>query len=117
GTATAQQIIALEAILHETERLEGQPSGHERDPELYYFTIFGTPGDSAPWGWRASGHHLALHFAVVGGELVSATPLFFGANPAEVHHGPACGLRILAAEEDLARALLGSLEPGQKTLA
>ena len=117
GAATAQQIIALESILRETECIEQQRSGEDRDPELYYFSVFGTPGSAAPWGWRASGHHLALHFAVVDGALVSATPLFFGANPAEVHHGPARGLRILAAEEDLARALLGSLEAGQKTLA
>jgi hypothetical protein len=117
GAATAQQIIALEAILRETERIEQQLSGEDRDRELYYFSIFGTPGNAAPWGWRANGHHLALHFTVVGDELVSPTPLFFGANPAEVHHGPARGLRILAAEEDLARALLSSLETGQKALA
>jgi hypothetical protein len=117
GAATAQQIIALEDILRETERIEQRPSRDERDPELYYFTVFGTPGGSEPWGWRVGGHHLALNFAVVEGELVSPTPLFFGANPAEVHHGPERGLRVLAAEEDLARALLGSLEAGQKTLA
>jgi hypothetical protein len=34
-----------------------------------------------------------------------------------VHHGPERGLRILAAEEDLARALLGSLDAAQKPLA
>lgn len=117
GAATAQQIIALETILAETERIEQRPSEDERDPELYYFSVFGTPGGSAPWGWRANGHHLALNFAIVGGELVASTPLFFGANPAEVRHGSARGLRMLAAEEDLARALLGSLEPEQKTLA
>jgi len=117
GAATAQQIIALESILHETERIEQILSGEDRDPELYYFTVFGTPGGSAPWGWRVSGHHLALNFAAVEGELVSPTPLFFGANPAEVHHGPARGLRLLAPEEDLARALLGSLDVEQKTLA
>src|SRR4051794_18511086 len=117
GAATAQQIIALEAILRETERIEQRPSGDDRDPELYYFSVFGTPGGSAPWGWRASGHHLALTFAVVEGELVSPTPLFFGANPAVVRHGPERGLRILAAEEELARALLGSLQAGQKTSA
>jgi hypothetical protein len=117
GAATARQIITHESILEETERIEQRPSKDDRDPELYYFTIFGAPGGSAPWGWRASGHHLALNFAVVAGELVAPTPLFFGANPAEVHHGAERGLRILAAEEDLARALLGSLEAEQKALA
>jgi hypothetical protein len=117
GVATAQQIIAHEAILRETERIEQFMSGEDRDPELFYFTIFGTPSGAEPWGWRVNGHHLALNFTVADGALVSATPLFFGANPAEVRHGHARGLRILAAEEDLARALLGSLDTGQKTLA
>jgi hypothetical protein len=117
GAATAQQIIALESILRETERIEQLHSVEDRDPELYYFTMFGTPGGSAPWGWRANGHHLALNFAVVEGDLVVPTPLFFGANPAEVHHGDARGLRLLAAEEDLARVLLGSLEAKQKAVA
>jgi hypothetical protein len=117
GAATGRQIIAHEAILRETERIEQILSGEDRDPELYYFTVFGAPGGPAPWGWRANGHHLALHFTVVGGELVSATPLFFGANPATVHHGPAQGLRILAAEEELARVLLSSLGAAQKAVA
>jgi hypothetical protein len=117
GAAQAQQIIAHEAILHETERIEQRPSEDERDPELYWFTIFGTPGGAAPWGWRANGHHLALNFTVIDGAVIAPTPLFFGANPAEVHHGPTRGLRILAAEEDLARVLLGSLDTSQKALA
>jgi len=117
GAATAQQIITHESILRETERIEQIQSGEDRDPELYYFSVFGTPGGSEPWGWRANGHHLALNFAVVGSDLVAPTPLFFGANPAEVRHGPERGLRLLAAEEDLARALLGSLAAEQKVLA
>lgn len=117
GAATAQQIIALESILRETERIEQIDSGEDRDPELYYVTVFGAPGGPEPWGWRVNGHHLALNFAVVDGALVSPTPLFFGANPAEVRHGHERGLRVLAAEEELARALLGSLDDGQKAVA
>jgi len=116
GAATAQQIILHETILRETERIEQRPSNDDRDPELYYFSVFGVPG-VAPWGWRVGGHHLALNFAVVSGELVSPAPLFFGANPAEVHHGSERGLRLLAAEEELARALLGSLDGEQKAVA
>jgi hypothetical protein len=117
GAATAQQIIAHEAILRETERIEKFMSGEDRDSELFYVALFGTPGSPEPWGWRIGGHHLALSFSVIEGELVSQTPLFFGANPAEVHHGPETGLRILAAEEDLARTLLGSLDQDQKPIA
>ncbi len=117
GARTAQQIIAHEAILRETERIENRTGDDIRDPEIYTFALFGTPGGPAPWSWRASGHHLALHFTVLREMFVSATPLFFGANPAEVHHGDERGLRILAAEEDLARRLLASLDEGQKAAA
>ncbi|MEO7909128.1 MAG: DUF3500 domain-containing protein [Roseiflexaceae bacterium] len=117
GAVTAQEIIAHESILRETERIEQRHSVDDRDPELFYFSVFGRPGGAEPWGWRANGHHLALNFAVVGDALVSPTPLFFGANPAEVHHGPERGMRILAAEEDMARVLLGSLAAEQISLA
>ena len=44
------------------------------------------------------------------GSLVASAPSFFGSNPAEVREGPKKGLRILAAEEDTARALLMALD-------
>lgn len=117
GARQARQIVALESILDEIERITGELSGEDRDPELYYFSIFGEPGHATRWGWRANGHHLALHFTLIDGDVISSTPLFFGANPGEVRHGPALGLRTLADEEDLARALLARLEPAQKTIA
>lgn len=117
GAQEARQIIALEPILREVERLEGIKDNWHRDPERYYFSVFGEPGGSAPWGWRASGHHIGLHFTIMDGDLVAPAPLFFGANPATVRHGQASGQRTLAAEEDLARALLASLNPAQRTLA
>jgi hypothetical protein len=40
-----------------------------------------------------------------------------GTNPAEVREGPRKGLRVLHAEEDLARALLKALTPEQKKTA
>src|SRR5947209_1229302 len=103
GAREARQIIDLEPILRETERIEGIKNQWNRDPELYYFSVFGEPGGREPWAWRAGGHHIGLHFTVVAGDLVAPTPLFFGANPAQVRHGPATGQRTLAEEEDLAR--------------
>ena len=44
-------------------------------------------------------------------------PSFFGANPAEVREGPRAGLRVLAAEEDLGRDLVSSLDPEQRKIA
>lgn len=117
GAQQAQQIIALEPILKEAEELAGVTNSWRRDPDLYSFSVFGEPGGKAPWGWRVGGHHLGIPFTIVNGDLVAPTPLFFGSNPAEVRHGPSTGLRVLAAEEDLARALLGSLEPAQRAVA
>jgi hypothetical protein len=79
--------------------------------------MFGTPGGPEPWAWRVGGPHLGLHFTIVDRDLVAPTPLFFGANPAEVRHGPDIGLRTLPEEEDQARELLRLLDPGRKSRA
>ena len=44
---------------------------------------------------------------------IAATPAFLGANPHKVQKGPFAGLRVLGAEEDLARELIGSLDANQ----
>ncbi len=108
GYLKVQSIIALEAVLREIERWD------ERDPERYWFLVFGEPGTESPWGVRVEGHHVSLHLAVIKGRFVSSTPTFLGANPAEVRGGPKKGRRALAAEEDLARALLESLGPEER---
>jgi hypothetical protein len=84
-----------------------------RDPELYYFTVFGRPSEKGAWGWRYEGHHASLNWTVVDGRLVATTPQFLGANPADVRDGPQKGTRALAAEEDLGRALVKSLSADQ----
>ena len=116
GYEQACAIIDHELILGEQERAAGQVHW-ARDPGRYYFTIFGDPRGADPWGWRAEGHHLSLHFSVWGQRVISTTPFFFGANPAEVHHGPRRGLRILARREDLAFELMESLDRGQQAKA
>ena len=84
-----------------------------RDPDLYFFTVFGAPSEDRAWGWRYEGHHVSLNWTIVDGRLASSTPQFLGANPADVHHGPLEGARALAAEEDLGRALVKSLDAEQ----
>ena len=108
GYLKVQSIIALEVVLRELERWD------ERDPERYWFLVFGDPGTESPWGVRVEGHHVSLHLAVIKGRFVSSTPTFLGANPAEVRSGPKKGSRALAAEEDTARALLDSLSAAQR---
>jgi len=111
----------LRALLGRQRREElrgGRGNALERDPGKYFFSIFGTPSTRDTWGWRVEGHHVSLNFTVVNGTLVSGSPSFFGSNPAEVRvDGPKKGTRILAAEEDAARALLGALDAGQRTKA
>ncbi len=103
----------LELVL----RGDGPKPAPNRDPELYYFTVFGTPGDKAAWGWRVEGHHLSQNFTIASGTLASWTPDFYGANPAEVLSGSRKGLRVLAAEEDKAFALLRALNKSQREVA
>ena len=92
-------------------------SGPVRDPENYFLTIFGEPSDRGKWGWRIEGHHLSLNFVVEDGKIASATPAFFGSNPAEVTTGSRKGLRNLADLEDRALRLLQALDDGQKKVA
>jgi hypothetical protein len=112
GYLTASTIIELELVLRE---MGEDPA--VRDPELYYFSVFGTPSTTQPWGFRAEGHHLSLNFTLVRDTLIATSPAFFGANPAEVRSGSRHGLRALAAEEDLARELVRSLDAGQRATA
>lgn len=112
GLLKAETIMELEIVLRE---LGGDPN--VRDPELYYFSIFGTPSAERPWGWRAEGHHLSLNFTVVNGTLIATSPSFFGANPARVPSGSRQGMRALAGEEDLARELVRSLNDEQRSVA
>ena len=113
GYEKVSKIISLEPILAE---LEGAGRRFQRDPELYYVSIFGEPGGDEPWGWRFEGHHVSLNHTVVEGRL-GTTPLFFGSNPAEVRHGEQTGLRALREEEDLGRQLLHELDGEQKAVA
>ena len=113
GFAEAVTIMSLDQVLKEME-VNGKMV---RDPELYYFSIFGTPGEKAPWGWRVEGHHLSLNFTIVDGKVAVAGPAFYGSNPANVMTGPRKGLRILGTEEDMGRALVKSLSEEQRKIA
>ena len=113
GQMKTAAIMSLEQILLELE----QGKGPKRDPEMYFLSFFGTPSANQTWGWRIEGHHLAMNFTLAHGTEVSATPSFLGSNPATVKEGPRAGLRVLAAEEDLGRHLLKSLNPTQSKQA
>lgn len=112
GYLKATSIMQLEEVLFVLEN-----NAAHRDREMYYVSVFGTPSMDEPWGWRFEGHHLSLNYTSVGDELTAVTPAFLGSNPAEIRSGPMTGLRVLAAEEDLARDLMIALDPQQRTRA
>jgi hypothetical protein len=117
GLDKVRAVMALEIALRELETF-----GLQRDPDNYAVALYGDPGASdRAWGWRIEGHHLSLHWTLQGDRYVATLPQFFGANPARVPRdfGPTvrAGIRVLGQEEDLARALLQSLTPPQRSRA
>ena len=118
GYSKTLMIMSLEDLARQLDQQSGNASMlRMRDPELYYFTIFGEPAEGGTWGWSVEGHHVSLNFTVAKGKLSAAGPAFFGARPHNVRSGPRMGLRVLGKEEDLARELLGSLTPLQRKQA
>lgn len=119
GYDKATKIMSLEGILRELEK--GRGSGLIRDPERYYYTVFGEPGETGRWGLSIEGHHLSLNFAVDQGNVIASTPTFFAANPTVVREGmpggAPVGTRVLADEELLAFQLLESLSSDQRKTA
>jgi hypothetical protein len=111
---SARGLTKVDAIVGLEEVLFAISGSAIRDPELYFFTVFGEPSEKEAWGWRYEGHHVSLNWTVVDGRLVASTPQFLGANPADVRDGPRKGTRALAAEEDLGRALVKSLSADQR---
>jgi hypothetical protein len=112
GYIKAVTIMSLEDVLKITEN----DSGERRNPEKYYFSVFGTPSDSGTWGYRVEGHHLSQNYTVVNGKIIDG-PSFFGSNPAEVRLGLRKGLRTLAGEDDLGIELIHALDEQQQKVA
>jgi hypothetical protein len=110
-------IIALETVLGQIEQVSGRSGWIRRDPELYWFAVFGAPGSPAPWSWRIGGHHVAVHQTIVDDRVLGTTPSFLGANPAVIPSGPRAGEGTLPGEEELARALLADLTRIERNVA
>ncbi len=111
GYDKTKSIMALENVLQGLE-----PNNKNRISENYFIAIYGMPDKDSIWGWKFSGHHLALNFTVIKDKIAFA-PFFFGANPATVKSGMQKGLRVLRVEEDLGFELLNSLTQSQKQKA
>ncbi len=113
GYKKASLVMSLESILADLEKGRGMV----RDPQWYFVSVFGTPSTTGKWGWRLEGHHLSLNFTLDGGKIVSATPCFYGANPAVVKSGKRKGLETLPETEKPFRALVALLDDEQRKVA
>jgi len=111
GHLKVDGIVRLEDVLHELESKPGAPATH-RDPGLYAFQVFGTPGNG-PWAWKLEGHHVSLNFTSDEDGPTRTTPFFVGANPARIPSGKHAGSRVLAVEEDLGREIALALDEHQ----
>ena len=103
GYRKALDIMALQGVLRRLDTGIADPF----DPDLFYFSVFGTPG-ARTWGWRLEGHHLSRHFTVVGNTLV-AEPFFLGAWPTRAgsaFRSVRRGYRTMPREEDAAREIV-----------
>jgi hypothetical protein len=117
GASEIRSIVALEPVLGDLERRAGTGGWERRDPERYWFAVFGDPAGDEPWSWRLGGHHVAVQATVIDGRMVRPAPSFLGANPATIPDGPRAGERAIDGEERLARALLVSMTPAERALA
>jgi hypothetical protein len=103
GYRKALDIMALQGVLQRMSTGVNDPF----DPDLYYVSVFGSPGDRI-WGWRLEGHHLSRNFTVVGG-IVAPEPFFLGAWPTRAgsaFRSVERGGRTMPREEDAARELV-----------
>jgi hypothetical protein len=112
GYIKTVSIMSLDEVL----KIMEAGKGPHRDPEGYFFSVFGEPSATGTWGYRIEGHHVSQNFTIVNGKVQGA-PSFFGTNPAEIREGPRKGLRILVREEDLGRQLVKSLTADQTKVA
>ncbi len=117
GAQETAAVIALEDVLGALERARGRAGWIRRDPERYWFAVFGEPGAHGAWAWRVGGHHVAIPVTLDDGVVIGSTPSLLGSNPAVVPEGPTAGSRTLTGEETLARDLLTSLSPEARAIA
>lgn len=86
------------------------------DEELYYFTILGTPSETAPWGWQLDGHHLVINYFILGDQVVM-TPVFMGAEPVVATAGKHEGNTLFQDEQNLGLRFMQSLSKAQQAKA
>ena len=110
GYNTVGLILGLENILDRLENFAvdfGRMRG--RDPNLYYLAIFGDPSKKGHWSWRFGGHHISIQYVLNEDTVISYSPFFMGADPADSNLLGKNMHRPLADTEDMGRELFNSL--------
>ena len=88
GYQRAEAVRSLESVLAEIE-VNGR---FDRDPDLYFLTVFGDPSLDSNWALRDEAS-LDCNWTFVSGVGIASSPQFFGSNPAEVRAGNKAGTR------------------------
>lgn len=118
GFALVSTIMGTENILDHVEGFRSEfDTRRGRDPSRYYLRVFGDPDGHEPWGWRFGGHHVSLNFLIVARQVRSATPRFFGLDPAVTTLPGGVRLDPLGAFQSTARELVTSLPAKARSAA
>jgi hypothetical protein len=107
GYRKALDIMSLQGVLQRMSTDVNDPF----DPDLYFVSLFGRPGERA-WAWRLEGHHLSRNFTRIGDALVTE-PFFLGAWPTRAgtaYRSIVQGERAMRREEDAAREIVLSVD-------
>ncbi len=127
GYAKAAGIMLLDDVLRREAKagLESDPAGKEdrfrvamaenRSSANYAVAVFGDPADK-DWGWKMTGHHLAVNFTVSAGR-VGFTPMFLGSSPTSVTSGSLLGWMALPHEGARGIEFMQSLSVTQQKTA
>ncbi|MGH2851970.1 MAG: DUF3500 domain-containing protein [Solirubrobacteraceae bacterium] len=113
GYAEVRQLMALNEALGDFIRLYRETLREW----IYWFTVFGEPSDTEPWGWQLMGHHVVLNCLVIGDQVVLG-PTFLGAEMVEMDEGAMAGVAAALQDEHRAgTAVVRSLTPQQQAVA
>lgn len=127
GYTKTTAIMWLDDVLHESaarrmaESAEARANpfavamAANRDSGNYAVAIFGDPEEDS-WGWKMTGHHLAVNITVVEDQL-GFMPVFLGSNPMIVTDGPYAGWMALPREGSIGIDLMQSLTADQQSVA
>ncbi len=99
-----------------TKKMFEEIASLEWDYNNFYVSVWNSPDMVEPWGLKFEGHHLSVNLSM-SNTKISMTPLFLGADPAEMPLTKYAGLRVLSKEEDYGLRFVNSLDPYQKEIA